>query len=150
MRETLAQTDLETASQNAFTADLTKLPGYNQDWENRLETNPHLRVYLEKIVVETGTLPTLVSSLSRGMGTIKLPNILYPVGDPVFIHIYSTGEDKPTMYIPVEPRLTEDRDLILNEVEKRMAFLINHKQNYVTIEEKKNYLYKLLDQKIKL
>ncbi len=84
------------------------------------------------------------------MSTIKTPNIIYPVGDPAFIHVFSQGEDKPTLYIPIEPRLTADRDLLLNEVERRMAFLINNKASYTTVEEKTTYLFKLFDQIVKV
>ena len=127
-----------------------QLPGFNAEWANRIEKNPNLREYILKIYAETNQAPTLALTLSRDVGTIKRPNIIYPVGDPIFIHIYAQGEEKSTLYIPIEPRLKSDRLLILNEVEKRMAFLINQKSVFNTIEEKTEYLYKILDKIIKL
>ena len=146
----MSQADAEVVMPQSVAFNISELPGFSPEWEARINANPHLLTYLERVVSETGSKPTLAATLSRGMGTIKLPNILYPVGDPVFIHVFSTGEDKPTKYLPVEPRLTSDRDLLLNEIEKRMAFLINHKTSYASLEEKTAYLFKILDQIIKV
>jgi len=59
-------------------------------------------------------------SLSRELKEIKYPNILYPIGDPIFIHIYGSPTTK-TKYIVIEPRLetSEERrkyQLILDKI----------------------------------
>lgn len=129
---------------------LEQLPGFSPEWTTRIEKNPHLKEYILKIYSEIHQTPTLALTLSRDMGTIKRPNIIYPVGDPIFIHIYAQGEEKSTLYIPIEPRLKNDRSLILNEVEKRMAFLLNQKSVFKSIEEKTEYLNKILEKMIKI
>jgi flagellar protein FlaI len=85
-----------------------QLPGFNEEWTKRTEKNPHLKEYILKIYKEIHQVPTLALTLSRDMGAIKRPNIIYPVGDPIFIHIYAQGEEKSTLYIPIEPRLKND------------------------------------------
>jgi flagellar protein FlaI len=127
-----------------------QLPGFNEEWTKRTEKNPHLKEYILKIYKEIHQVPTLALTLSRDMGAIKRPNIIYPVGDPIFIHIYAQGEEKNTLYMPIEPRLKNDRVLILNEVEKRIAFLIDQKSVFKSIEEKTEYLNKVLDKMIKI
>jgi flagellar protein FlaI len=146
----MAQASIEVTKPPTGIFSLSELPGYDPEWENRIKNNTHLQAYLERIFSETGAYPTLAKTLLRGMSAIKKPNILYPVGDPAFIHVFSTAEDKPTKYIPIEPRLIENRDILLNEVEKRMAFLINNKTKYSNLEEKTKYLFKLLDQIVKI
>jgi len=82
-----------------------------------LERNPHLREYLESLEEK----PRFLAQLSREMDTSQV-NILYPLGDPVFIHIQGTRETG-FKYHAIEPRLTREEtekarkilDLILEQ-----------------------------------
>lgn len=71
--------------------------------------NPHLRRYVDSFVKKTGKFPEFYPQLSRSMKDIKYPNIIYPVGDPIFIHIYGDihAERK---YIVIEPRIADRRE----------------------------------------
>lgn len=80
------------------------------------DRNPHLREYIEEFQEETGTLPEFHSKLSRDMGDQSYPNILYPVGDPIFIHIHGQPEEQKTEYIAVEPRLSEEEQEKYDEI----------------------------------
>ncbi len=71
--------------------------------------NPHLRRYVDSFVKKTGKFPEFHPQLSRSMKDIKYPNIIYPVGDPIFIHIYGDihAERK---YIVIEPRIADRKE----------------------------------------
>lgn len=77
--------------------------------EDALKRNPHLRRYIDEFRRREGVVPTFVPALSRDMKTLPRPNLIYPVGDPIFIHIYTDREGNKR-YIAIEPRLTSDEE----------------------------------------
>ena len=72
--------------------------------EVAMARNPHLKEYIDEIVRKTGKIPEFHPQLSRDMKDIKYPNIIYPVGDPIFIHVYK-DVDTEKKYIVIEPRI---------------------------------------------
>jgi len=125
------------------------LKGFNDDWKKRFEKNKHLVEYLQSLTKKRVLqLPELVVQLSRDMIKIKQPNLIYPVGDPVFIHIY-TDERGNIKYHPIEPRLKEDRDFIINEIEKRIAMAIDEKHIPKDKDGKEKVLYSLLEKVVR-
>ncbi|WP_461866137.1 type II/IV secretion system ATPase subunit [Thermococcus sp.] len=77
--------------------------------EVAMARNPHLRRYIDNFVRRTGKFPEFYPQLSRDMKDIKYPNIIYPVGDPIFIHIYGDINTE-RRYIIVEPRITNQQE----------------------------------------
>lgn len=72
--------------------------------ETAMARNPHLREYVEDFVRKYGKMPEFHVQLSRDMKEIKYPNIIYPVGDPIFVHIYGDPKTEKR-YIVIEPRI---------------------------------------------
>ncbi|MCD6140573.1 MAG: type II/IV secretion system ATPase subunit [Thermococcus sp.] len=85
--------------------------------ETAMARNPHLRKYVEKFTKKYGKVPEFYTQLNRDMKEIKYPNIIYPLGDPLFIHIY--GDPKTERrYIVIEPRLQNIEERVKYEVVK--------------------------------
>jgi len=125
------------------------LKGFNEEWKKRLGKNPHLVDYLRGLVKKRALrLPELVVQLSREMAKIRQPNLIYPVGDPIYIHIY-TDERGNIKYHPIEPRLRKHRLLIIEEVEKRLAMTIDEEYIPKDNKEKEKILYSLLEKVVK-
>lgn len=74
--------------------------------EQMLAHNPHLKTYMESKKKETGQPPEFHEYLTGDMGKLPSPNILYPIGDPLFIHICTVRGAK--RYMVVEPTLTDE------------------------------------------
>ncbi len=91
----------------------------NSEFDEALRRNPHLAEYLNNFQKINNTSPLFVSQLSREMGLEKTPNIIYPVGDPIFIHIYGEPE-KDIQYIVIEPRLKPEEKEIFNAIVERV------------------------------
>ncbi|MEA1907790.1 MAG: type II/IV secretion system ATPase subunit, partial [Euryarchaeota archaeon] len=91
------------------------------EFEMAMQRNPHLREYIAKFSKETNTTPEFMTKLSGDLPAF--PNILLPVGDPVFIHLYGTEKSAKVDYIAIEPvllpyereKLDEVKDLILEK-----------------------------------
>ena len=124
---------------------IARLEGYDEQWEKRVKKNPYFRYYMAQLFKNEEPLPTLIHSLSRDMSAQDEPNVIYPIGDPVFIHLHVSGKNKDVLYKPIEPRLIYHRDWILSEVEKRIAISIDETLMFKTPEEKTGYLNEILD-----
>jgi flagellar protein FlaI len=77
-------------------------------FEEALRRNPHLTEYVEKCHKESGIMPDFFPKLSRDIVDIPVPSIVYPVGDPIFIHLKGDKATRQIMYIAVEPLLSPD------------------------------------------
>ncbi|WP_099212045.1 type II/IV secretion system ATPase subunit [Thermococcus henrietii] len=73
--------------------------------EEAMARNPHLRKYIDQFRKKYGKMPEFYAQLSRDMKDIMYPNIIYPVGDPIFIHIYADPATAEKRYIVIEPRI---------------------------------------------
>ncbi|MGA1820466.1 MAG: type II/IV secretion system ATPase subunit [Thermoplasmatota archaeon] len=76
------------------------------DLDQAVEKNPHLKEYLDSYVNTGGVRPMFSSSLTEDMAVLKRVNMVYPVGDPIFIHV--NDDDKGRHYTVIEPHLTEE------------------------------------------
>ena len=91
------------------------------EFEMAMQRNPHLKEYIAKFSKETNTTPEFMTKLSGDLPAF--PNILLPVGDPVFIHLYGTEKAAKVDYIAIEPvllphereKLDEVKDMILEK-----------------------------------
>jgi len=110
-----------------------------------MRRNPHLTRYIDDWVKNGKESPAYVEQLSRDMRGVTRPNLIYPVGDPVFIHIYFEREGERLKYHPIEPAIPAQAADILEKVEEGIGLLIDEKYDYETIEEKQKLLLDLLD-----
>jgi flagellar protein FlaI len=76
------------------------------DIQKALEVNPHLGQYLQKFA-QGRPMPEFHERLSRDMKSLKKVNIIYPVGDPIFIHLWDEEETGQRHYVNIEPVLDD-------------------------------------------
>ncbi|MDS0219814.1 type II/IV secretion system ATPase subunit [Haloarcula sp. S1AR25-5A] len=79
---------------------------------------PHLRDHLKKFKQITGEFPMLIDEADDEYETNR-PNVLYPVGGPIFCHIYGdVGQDMK--YYAIEPELDADERTVFGKVRNRL------------------------------
>ncbi|MEA3201669.1 MAG: archaeal flagellar protein FlaI [Thermoplasmata archaeon] len=74
------------------------------DAASAIQKNPHLAAYLTEFAAKHKA-PDFHERLTRDMKSMKKVNIVYPVGDPVFIHIWDDEEAGARHYVNIEPTL---------------------------------------------
>ena len=77
--------------------------------------------YLHAMPLDEVGIPQFVPKLDRSMGDLKNPNLIYPVKDGIYIHIYPDESDIRDFYIAIEPGMMLDLDDLLEEVEERLV-----------------------------
>jgi len=63
------------------------LAAENQPPRTVLKNNPHLLRYLDSWIRAGRQPPEYLEQLSRDLRYRKRINVVYPVGDPIFIHV---------------------------------------------------------------
>ncbi|RLI92332.1 MAG: hypothetical protein DRO65_00125 [Candidatus Altiarchaeales archaeon] len=101
-------------------------PKLTETLDEAMRKFPHLREYVRKIEAEIGT-PEFHVQLSRDMRDIKFPNIIYPVGDPIFIGIYRSPKDNKLRYHAIQPELSPEEEQLYREVEEELIKIAHTK-----------------------
>jgi len=79
---------------------------------------PHLMDHLKKFKQITGEFPTFIEEADDDYESHR-PNVLYPVGGPIFCHIYGDiGQDMK--YYAIEPELDDEEKVVFENVRNRL------------------------------
>ena len=113
--------------------------------EEARKRNKHLSEYLDELQKTNKTVPVFMPQLSRELALEKTPNLIYPVGDPIFIHI-CTEPGMDIQYIVIEPRLKPDEINKFNLIVEKVLEKGLKKNIQVSKENLKKTLSSLLDE----
>jgi flagellar protein FlaI len=117
----------------------------SRDLLDAMRRNPHLRTYVNSESSRLG-VPPFHKTLSREMKNWENPHLMYPVGDPIFIHIFPDKNMKSRkVYRVVEPRLPISKNTLLQKVESRIVAQIDERLEVETQEDKLRILMEMLD-----
>ena len=81
--------------------------------------NLHLLQYLHSLPIDELGIPEYYPKINRKLKGKKNPNLFYPIGNDVFIHVLANPKDIRDHYIPVEPSLADGQEGFLEELEDR-------------------------------
>lgn len=123
----------------------SRLPSELQEFVG-MEENSHILDYICRLPLEQVEIPEFHLKISRAMKGIRHPNLIYPIGKGLAVHIYPDKEDIRNYYIPIEPCLFQDMNSTLEAVEKLLIDVI-HDEDVDTkdLEEKKILLERALE-----
>ena len=117
-----------------------------------LRRNPHLLKYVRQVINTLG-IPEYynVHELDYSMKKLKNVNIIYPVGDGIFIHIYTPPQGTVSgyrKYVAVEPPRPDPK---LEElIEMKLADAITEADVSEELEEKKKILLSKLEKVVRI
>ena len=98
------------------------LPANARDY---VKASPHLLEYLHILPVNTVGIPLFLSELKRDLKSMENPNIIYPVNETTFIHIFPDPNDVRNWYIPIEPSFLHSVKELLPVIEERLIDMID-------------------------
>ena len=107
----------------------------------------HLLLYLHLVPLGEVGIPDYYTELSRNLRKLKQRNLIYPVHDNVFTHIYTNPDSagERDLYISVEPSLTLDVEPLVQQVELRLVDMVYEISEAETDEEKTQVLLSCVD-----
>jgi len=80
----------------------------------------YLRAYLEALPIEQIGVPQYYPELSRSLQSLPVPNLIYPIKQGLFVHIYPDPSAERNYYIPLTPALTVELNGVMKEVDLRL------------------------------
>ncbi|AGB05133.1 ATPase, type IV secretory pathway VirB11 component like protein [Aciduliprofundum sp. MAR08-339] len=107
-----------------------------------IKRNPHLGRYIERVRRELNETPEFYEQLSRDMKDLDWVNLIYPVGDPIFIHIYGRRGDRK--YIVVQPEMSEEEKIKYYKVRELIFIKAGYEPPHKTKEEFERQIERLL------
>jgi len=87
---------------------------------------PHLREHLMKFKQITGEFPLFVDEPDDYES--KRPNVLYPVGGPIYVHVHGDVGQK-LKYYTVEPTMSDSEAVILEKVKRKLLSMSGHRDS---------------------
>ena len=113
-----------------------------------IDNNPHLKEYIDKFKKEHKTGFDFEGYITKEMVRGKaVVNLIYPVGDPVFIHITNVGFDRIN-YIALEPKLTSREKKKMEKILNNILDVAPSKEAPETHDEFERTLDSLIDESV--
>lgn len=109
------------------------------------EQAPHLMSYLHKVPMAEFGVPEFYPEITRKMGDIKEPNLIYPVGGNTYIHIFPDNAGARNYYVAIEPGSDHLGDYI-EMIELRLLDFVEILAEATTPEEKTEVLLKAIEE----
>lgn len=97
------------------------MPQLSDYFRRALSKNPHLQSYVRRYYDRYGEVPFYVVTLREEMCRLKSPNLLYPIGDPLFIHVHTV--DRDVRYKIIEPTMPRESEQKYDKVVESLLFL---------------------------
>ena len=85
------------------------------------EANEFLLDYIHLLPVDEVGIPEYYPELGRNLGDKKNPNLIYPIGNGLYVHIYPDPNDSRDYYIAIEPGMLNDDSGLVEEVEDHLV-----------------------------
>jgi len=105
---------------------------------------PHLNRYLHYVPTGEFGLPEYHQKLNRKLGDLDEPNVIYPVGNATFAHIYPDPQDARNYYIPLEPIIGKDYSELMEKVEDQLVDVVHRLKQPGSPEEQREVLLQAL------
>ncbi len=116
-----------------------------EDFNEAMVKFPHLKEYVDK-VSQTEGVPEFHTTLDRSMRSLEFPNIIYPIGDPIFIHI-SRGVEKGSIESKaIMPELNKDEQDFYHSILDRIIEVAHTAAIPKTLEELREVLIGLYNE----
>jgi flagellar protein FlaI len=77
--------------------------------------------YIHVLPVEEMGIPEYYEELDRKLGDKKDPNLIYPIGGGLYIHIFPDHGDTRDYYIAIEPGMFADSAAMMEELEDHLV-----------------------------
>lgn len=115
-----------------------------EDFSEAMSKYKHLKAYVDKISQSEG-MPEFKIQLDRSMRELENPNIIYPVGDPIFIHL-SKGGEGAIKYKAVMPELDDEEKELYDTILDRIIEVAHTAKIPNTMEELRVILISLYEE----
>src|SRR5690606_631865 len=108
------------------------------------QKSPFLALYVANLPMDEIGVPDYYEKPSRGLGQLENPNLIYPIGEGLHVHIYPDPLGARHHHIAVEPISVVNIDQLLPLVEERLVAWAEEIGRIEDKEEKRALLLSLV------
>ena len=108
-----------------------------QDMQEQVFLNLHLWSYLENLQSNGLGIPEFVSRLNKSFKGNASNNLIYPVANKVFVHIYTAEGEARDVYAPIEPSYGGVTARLMEDVDQKLIDHVSELQSVVGEEQEK-------------
>lgn len=109
------------------------------------DRSPHLAEYLRRLPLDEVGIPAYYPKLTRSMSELETRNLIYPLEQGLYVHIYPDTSGARDHYICIEPTTVADIEAPLAQVEERLIAWAEEIGRIEDDDEKRDFLLKLID-----
>ena len=113
--------------------------------QEQSQAHGHLWEYLHSVPVDQIGIPDYHPRLSRSMSDIQYRNLIYPVDNGTFVHLYPDMSDSRDFYIAVEPSTNPAIGRLMEQVDKHLINYVDKFRKAGDSEERTKILLQCLD-----
>ena len=105
----------------------------------------HLGEYLYGLPVEEIGIPAYYAAPTKDLRMLEYRNLIYPVGEGIYIHLYPDMRDSRDYYLPIEPSMSTSVADLMEEVDRRLINYVDELKQSDEEENRSDILLRCLD-----
>jgi len=110
------------------------------------ESKPYLWDYLHAFPVEELGVPSFYEHLPASLRKERNPNVIYPLDEDVFAHVYGDPQDSRNYYVVIDPGIGEDFSELLHMLEEHLVEIVEALNGVESSEDRIALLHKVIDE----
>ena len=120
------------------------MPPEEKAFKRAIDKNAHLSEYCQYLMRVKRPKPQFHTALTMDMADLEEVNIIYPIGDPLFVHIFST-KSIPITYTSIQPPLRSELVPRYKHIIQQIYAKAVYEKPHETVEEFESNLMRLVD-----
>ena len=138
--------DAGVSSLGRSQAAASRLRLLSKELRQACEEHPFLADYVGRLPIDEIGVPDYYPKLSRRLKDLEERNLIYPIEEGLFVHVYPDPSGARDLYIPIEPHTVMNLGDIVPEVERRLLDWAEEIGTAETPEEKREKLLEAVDE----
>jgi flagellar protein FlaI len=104
-----------------------------------------LSAYVQKLPIDEIGVPSYYPKLTRNLALLERKNLIYPIKDGLFVHIYPDASGARDFYVCIEPTIVVNVDHLVPMIDDKLVAWAEEIGRTEDPEEKKKLLIDLID-----
>jgi archaeal flagellar protein FlaI len=120
-------------------------PKLTPELQEICKENLHLLQYIHMLPPDKIAIPQYFEKVSRKQKGIKDPNLIYKIGNGVFVHILANPDDIRNYYIAVEPSIIDPQANTLETIEEHLAEYVEELEGVAESTKRLEIIMQIVD-----
>jgi flagellar protein FlaI len=116
-----------------------------QPFQEACDSTLFLAEYIHRLPIDKIGIPDFYPKPARSLSQLEYRNLVYPIKEGLFVHIYPDASGVRDHHIAIEPTIVVDIEHLMPQIETKLVTWAEEIGRLEDKEEKRALLYKLID-----